>query len=158
MSRDAPAGLSYFVLSVRPASCWRADGGRPGGLADDGPRPAAVLWLPVASGDDAVHHDQADPGRGDPRRGVAGALGQTAWPDDAQVSGKARRDAPAVAQAVGVGGVRRQVAGELLAAAAGIGGQVVRGEPGERPVAARVRMLALVDAVRPGALPALVRE
>src|ERR1700722_20403182 len=100
MSRDAPAGLSYFVLSVRPASCWRADGGRPGGLADGGPRPAAGLWLAVAPGGEGGDPYQADPGRGAPRRGVAGALGHPAGPDDAQVSGQARRDAPAVAQAV----------------------------------------------------------
>ena len=81
---------------------------------------------------------------------VASRAERRSWPggyaarfDHADVRGQARGQPPARAQAVGIRGVRRQVPGDALVSDGCARRQVVLCQPGERPVSARVRVLAL---------------
>src|SRR5262249_12389936 len=91
--------------------------------------------LAVAPGDGAVHEHQAHPGRVLAGGAVAGAGGEPAGADDADVGGQAGRQPSPVPQPVHVGGVGRQVTGGLLVPGLRPGRQVVRGQAGERRVA-----------------------
>jgi len=108
--------------------------------------------------DDAVHEDVVDAGCQFVWAVVAGVRGQAGGTDDAEVGGHPRGDPAAVAQPVGVGGAGGQVPGELLVPGLRPGAEVLPGEPGERAITARVRMLALVDPVRSGAMPVVCRN
>ena len=131
---------------------------RPSGLADELAGETGGLGLAVAPDDGAVHDDQVHAGRLGSRGAVDGEVGDPAGADDADVGGHAGGQATAVAQAVDIGGVGGQVPGQALVSGAGPVGEVVPGDAGERAVAAAVGVLALVDAVGPGAVPVAVRQ
>ncbi len=79
--------------------------------------------------------------------------GRAAFAEDAQVGGHPLGDPAPVAQAVNVRRAGGQVPGQLLVPGLGAPGEVVPGEPRERAIPTRVRMLALVDPIGSGAVP-----
>src|SRR6266702_3332833 len=125
------------------------------GLADQPTGKLACTRLAAAPDDDAVDDDHVHSGRLRLRSVVGRALGDPARPDHADVGRQARRQPPPVAQAVHVGGIRRQVPGQPLVPGISAVLQVIRCQPRERAVPPRMRVLTLVDPIRPGTVPVI---
>lgn len=114
------------------------------------PRVQPVSVLPDR---DAVDENKGYAGRWFPWCGVVGMVDKAGWREHADVGGLAGCEPTALVQPVDVGGAGGEVAHQPLVVSLAGSVDIVRGEAAKRAVGARVRMLTLVDAVRPRAVP-----